>query len=180
MASFTAADGRTPAVQDKLPEGMLPSTIQYRRSLPRRGPSGAVFFAALFGIMGYGWYNVALSNAERRELERERAWARIHLVPLLQAETDRDLVRRMESSKVHEAAVMAKARPDWSPLDLKAPVRGLGVGGVRDESQAEPVYYTQRYVPPSYFFIPKNEDIVKPQWWRGFKMLTKNAPYQDR
>ena len=28
------------------------------------------------------------------ELAREKMWARIHLIPLLQAEEDRDLVRR--------------------------------------------------------------------------------------
>lgn len=55
-----------PGVQDLPPPGGFPETIQYKRYLPRRGPSGLVIFAAAFGVMGYGWYWVAKANAERR------------------------------------------------------------------------------------------------------------------
>jgi hypothetical protein len=115
----------------------------------------------------------------KSELYRESAWARISIVPLLQAEADRDLVRRLESLKQKEAAIMSPSRPDWSPLDLKAPVKGIGKGGVYDETQAEPVYHTQRYIPNTVFMIP-DENRINSQWWRGFRMLSTNPPYHER
>ncbi|KAI9336417.1 GRIM-19 protein-domain-containing protein [Zopfochytrium polystomum] len=176
--AFTAADPARRAVQDT--HLQMPETIKYTRNIPRRGPSGAVLFLAMFGVMGYGWYWTIQSNHERRELRREKAWARIHLVPLLQAETDRDIVRRIEASKAAEYEVMKDSVPDWSPLDLKAKVKGVGRGGVFDETQSEAVYNTERYVPPTFFFVPKEENRVKPDWWRGTKMVFKNPPYHER
>ena len=41
-----------------------------------------------------------------RELDRESAWTRIHLTPLLVAEADRDVYRRTKASIAREAAVM--------------------------------------------------------------------------
>ncbi|KAJ1568108.1 hypothetical protein HK096_007551 [Nowakowskiella sp. JEL0078] len=165
------------ATQDLPPPGGFPRTIRYERYIPKRGPSGAVIFAAIFGIMGYGWYWTALSNAERRELQREKSWGRILLVPLLQAETDRDAVRRLEAAKKREAEVMKNVE-GWSPLDLKAPVAGLNSSTV-----AKPVYYTEKYVPPSFVFLPWHEETgerISSQWWRGTKMFTKNPPYHKR
>ncbi|KAF5322789.1 hypothetical protein D9619_000608 [Psilocybe cf. subviscida] len=45
-----------------------------------------------------------------RELEREKAWSRIHLVPMLLAEADRDEYRRTEASKAREAEVMKNVK----------------------------------------------------------------------
>ena len=42
----------------------------------------------------------------RSELAREKVWARIHLTPVLQAETDRDLVRRDWADKAREKALL--------------------------------------------------------------------------
>ena len=36
------------------------------------------------------------------ELAREKMWGRIHLIPMLQAEEDRDLVRRHWAEKARE------------------------------------------------------------------------------
>jgi hypothetical protein len=44
--------------------------------------------------MTYGWRQVFLGQREKTEMAREKMWARIHLTPLLQAEEDRDQVRR--------------------------------------------------------------------------------------
>ena len=100
-------------------------------------------------------------------------WARIHLVPLLQAEIDRDTVRRFDSVAKREAEIM-KNRPDWNPLDLKAPVPGIGKMGRKDSHQSEPVYHTSRYVAPTLVFLPKEEPGFMPaQWWRGTKVFTK-------
>ena len=40
------------------------------------------------------------------ELAREKVWARIHLVPLLQAEEDRDQVRRMYAEKQRQKELL--------------------------------------------------------------------------
>ena len=67
-----------------------------------------------------------------RELDREKYWSRIHLVPLLQAEIDRDLYRRTLAAQAREQEVMSDV-PGWK------------VG--------EKVYHTQRYVKPTVVVI---------------------------
>lgn len=47
-----------------------------------------------------------------RELQRERAWSRIHLVPLLLAESDRDIYRREQAALAREKEIM-KDVPGW-------------------------------------------------------------------
>lgn len=44
--------------------------------------------------------------AKHSELAREKMWSRIHLIPLLQAEEDRDLVRRHWADKAREKELM--------------------------------------------------------------------------
>jgi NADH dehydrogenase (ubiquinone) 1 alpha subcomplex subunit 13 len=41
-----------------------------------------------------------------RELAREKMWSRIHLIPLLQAEEDRDLVRRHLADQAREKELL--------------------------------------------------------------------------
>ena len=45
-----------------------------------------------------------------RELKRENMWARIHLVPLLLAEGDRDAYRRDQAAKAREREIMKDVR----------------------------------------------------------------------
>ena len=40
------------------------------------------------------------------ELAREKMWSRIHLIPVLQAEEDRDQVRRMLADKAREKELL--------------------------------------------------------------------------
>lgn len=47
-----------------------------------------------------------------RELQREKAWSRIHLVPLLMAEGDRDAFRREQAALAREREIM-KDVPGW-------------------------------------------------------------------
>ena len=47
-----------------------------------------------------------------RELQREKVWSRIHLVPLLLAEGDRDVYRRQQAALVREKEIM-KDVPGW-------------------------------------------------------------------
>lgn len=42
----------------------------------------------------------------RSELAREKMWSRIHLIPMLQAEEDRDLVRRTWADKARERELL--------------------------------------------------------------------------
>lgn len=42
------------------------------------------------------------------ELQREKMWSRIHIMPLLQAEADRDQVRRHLADKAMEVELMGK------------------------------------------------------------------------
>lgn len=90
-------------------------------------------------------------------------------MPLLQAETDRDLVRRLAATREREAAIMEGApavtstassssssgeeSSSWSALDLKAKTPGVGKGGLFDPHQAEPVYHTDRYVAPTFVIV---------------------------
>ncbi|KAH7887528.1 GRIM-19 protein-domain-containing protein [Phlebopus sp. FC_14] len=86
------------------PGGFEP--VKYKRNLPFRGPSGAVVLGAVLGVCAYGFYRVGKGNLERRELQREKVWSRIHLVPLLLAETDRDAYRRQQGALEYEKELM--------------------------------------------------------------------------
>ena len=55
--------------------------------------------------------------------------------------------------------------PGWKPLDLKAPVKGIGPDGERDEELAAPVYHSKRYVAPQYLFLPEEEGTVEKIPW---------------
>ncbi|PSR93752.1 hypothetical protein PHLCEN_2v4647 [Hermanssonia centrifuga] len=80
--------------------------VKYKRNLPFRGPSGVVILGAVTAVCVYGFYRVGLGNLERRELEREKVWSRIHLVPLLLAEGDRDAYRRQQAALEREKEIM--------------------------------------------------------------------------
>ena len=49
-----------------------------------------------------------LTNYTNSELAREKMWSRIHLIPLLQAEEDRDLVRKHFADLAREKELMGK------------------------------------------------------------------------
>ena len=53
-----------------------------------------------------------LVPADYRELQREKTWSRIHLVPLLLAESDRDAYRRQQAALEREKEIM-KDVPGW-------------------------------------------------------------------
>jgi hypothetical protein len=55
---------------------------------------------------------ILASFISNRELKREAAWSRIHLVPLILAEQDRDAYRRNEAALAREKEIM-KDVPDW-------------------------------------------------------------------
>ncbi|CAG8497611.1 10688_t:CDS:2 [Scutellospora calospora] len=122
-----------PQTQDLPRPGGFPS-VRYKRNLPQRGPSGLVIFTVIGAISAFGFYRIGQGNLEKRELHREKLWSRIHLIPLLTAELDRDTYRRNQAALEREAEIM-KDVPGWK------------VG--------ESVYNTKRYVGPTQIVVPE-------------------------
>ncbi|RDX53876.1 GRIM-19 [Polyporus arcularius HHB13444] len=100
-----------PFRQDMPPPGGFES-IKYKRNLPIRGPSGLVILGGVTAVCAYGFYRLGKGNLEKRELQREKVWSRIHLVPLLLAEGDRDAYRRQQAALEREREIM-KDVPGW-------------------------------------------------------------------
>jgi hypothetical protein len=58
-----------------------------------------------------------------RELKREDTWARLHLVPIMLAEGDRDAFRRREAAKAREAEIMKDVK-GWEVRRPASVIRG--------------------------------------------------------
>ncbi|KAF2008213.1 hypothetical protein P154DRAFT_558478 [Amniculicola lignicola CBS 123094] len=93
-----------------MPQDMPPvggyGPVLYKRNLPARGFRPAFYLLATAGIMGYGFWRVGQGIRESNELAREKMWARIHLIPALQAEEDRDQVRRYLADRAREKELL--------------------------------------------------------------------------
>ncbi|KAF9949250.1 hypothetical protein BGZ65_007465 [Modicella reniformis] len=119
--------------QQELPRpGGFPE-IRYKRYLPKLGPSGLVLFSGITLMCTFGLYRTGQGIHERRELEREKVWSRIYLIPMLQAEADRDTYRREVAAREREAQIMKN-------------VKGWKVG--------ESVYNSKRYTPQTHVVLP--------------------------
>ncbi|XP_033926739.1 NADH dehydrogenase [ubiquinone] 1 alpha subcomplex subunit 13 [Melopsittacus undulatus] len=125
--------------QDMAPPGGY-GPIDYKRHLPRRGLSGYSLFALGVGSLLLGYYTIVKWNRERRRLLIEDLEARIALMPLLQAESDRRTLRILRQNLDEEAKIMRDV-PGWK------------VG--------ESVFHTDRWVPPTleelYYLRPTSE-----------------------
>ncbi|KAG5914863.1 hypothetical protein E4U42_000277 [Claviceps africana] len=93
--------------QDMPPKGGY-EPVQYKRNLPAKGFRPGIVLLGVGAIMGYGWYKLIGGMREANELAREKMWARIHLVPLLQAEEDRDQVRRYWADQQRERELLGE------------------------------------------------------------------------
>ncbi|GAA5823683.1 hypothetical protein JCM5353_005103 [Sporobolomyces roseus] len=100
-----------PYKQDLPPSGGF-NPIKYKRNLPTKGPGGAIIFGTVFAVCTFGFWRVGLGNLEKRELQREKVWSRIHITPLLLAESDRDVYRREQAALAREKEIM-KDVPGW-------------------------------------------------------------------
>jgi len=93
-----------------MPQDMPPSggyqAVQYKRNLPTRGFRPSTLLFGVGAVMVYGWYKWILGMREANELAREKVWSRIHITPLLQAEEDRDQVRRYLADLAREKELM--------------------------------------------------------------------------
>ncbi|XP_043119377.1 NADH dehydrogenase [ubiquinone] 1 alpha subcomplex subunit 13-like [Puntigrus tetrazona] len=112
--------------QDMPPTGGY-GPIDYKRNLPRRGLSGYSMFALGVGVMVFGYWRLFRWNRERRRLHIEELEARVALLPLFQAEHDRQMLRMLRENLEEEAVIM-KDVPGWK------------VG--------ESVFHTDRWVSP--------------------------------
>ncbi|KAI4127618.1 MAG: hypothetical protein LQ338_003113 [Usnochroma carphineum] len=97
----------TSMAQDLPPvEGYEP--VQYKRNLPARGFRPSYYLLAMGLVMTYGFYKYGKGVREHNELGREKMWSRIYLIPVLQAETDRDQVRRYWADQAREQELLGK------------------------------------------------------------------------
>lgn len=87
-------------------------SLQWKRNLPSRGFRPSIWLAGLVAMSAYGFAKVIQGNRENVEISREKLYARINLLPLLQAEQDRDILRRSLASYNREAEIM-KDVPWW-------------------------------------------------------------------
>ncbi|XP_051265878.1 NADH dehydrogenase [ubiquinone] 1 alpha subcomplex subunit 13 [Dicentrarchus labrax] len=129
--------------QDMPPPGGYDS-FDFKRNLPKRGLSGYSMFGIGIGIMMFGYWRLFKWNRERRRLQIEDMEARIALMPLLQAEEDRRVLRMMREN-LEEEAVLMKDVPGWK------------VG--------ESVFHTDRWIAPTsvelYNLRPREELLHK-------------------
>ncbi|KAJ3915187.1 GRIM-19 protein-domain-containing protein, partial [Lentinula edodes] len=94
-----------PYRQDMPPPGGF-EAVKYKRNLPFRGPGALAILGGVAAISAFGFYRYGQGALEKRELQREKAWSRIHLVPLLMAEGDRDAYRRQQAALAREKEIM--------------------------------------------------------------------------
>ncbi|KAK9446878.1 GRIM-19 [Limtongia smithiae] len=100
-------------VSQELPPKGGYDSVQWKRNLPSRGFRPSIYLAIMGAISLVSLVPLSNGIKERREYKREKAWSRIYLMPLLQAEIDRDSVRRMHALKEYEQTLM-KDHPDWA------------------------------------------------------------------
>ncbi|KAF2096324.1 hypothetical protein NA57DRAFT_77929 [Rhizodiscina lignyota] len=95
-----------------MPQDMPPAggyePVQYKRNLPVRGFRPGWYVVGVAGIMTYGFYWYAKGIREQHEIAREKVWSRIYIMPLLQAEEDRDQVRRYLADRAREKELLGK------------------------------------------------------------------------
>ncbi|EXU97538.1 hypothetical protein MHUMG1_08685 [Metarhizium humberi] len=99
--------------QDMPPRGGY-EPVQYKRNLPAKGFRPGILLLGVGAVMGFGWYKLIGGIREAKhadwnsELAREKMWARINLIPLLQAEEDRDQVRRYWADQKREKELLGE------------------------------------------------------------------------
>ncbi|XP_053558899.1 NADH dehydrogenase [ubiquinone] 1 alpha subcomplex subunit 13 [Bombina bombina] len=136
--------------QDMPPTGGY-GPVDYKRSMPRRGLSGYSMFGLGVGVLLFGYWRIFKWNRERRRLLIEDLETRVALLPLLQAEQDRRVLRLLRENLEEEAIIM-KDVPGWK------------VG--------ESTFHTDRWVKPTLnelYNLRAQEELIKKkfsfQWY---------------
>ncbi|KAG8936730.1 hypothetical protein FRC02_012012 [Tulasnella sp. 418] len=150
-----------PYRQDLPPPGGF-EAIKYKRSLPFRGPGGWAILGGVTLFCGIGFYRLGQGNLERRELKREKAWSRLHLVPMLLAEGDRDAYRREQAALAREKEIMKDVK-GWENAVERTK---HGEEDVRDVHEEDPISKRKKsflahlqYIPPISSYYPYSEAI---------------------
>jgi len=99
--------------------------VQYKRNLPTRGFRPSVYILGSSAIVAYGLWRYGKGVAEFNELAREKMWARIHLAPVLQAEEDRDQVRRYMADQEREKQLLGKVTKVYNSDRFVKPTYGV-------------------------------------------------------
>ncbi|KAE8348512.1 GRIM-19 [Aspergillus coremiiformis] len=114
-----------------MPQDMPPvggyGPIQYKRNIPARGFRPVTYLVGMHLFMVYGYYKLFYGIREQNELAREKIWGRIHILPLLQAEADRDQVRRHLADKAREQELLGSEQK---------------------------VYHSNRFIRPTFVYTP--------------------------
>lgn len=112
--------------QEMPPKGGY-AAFNIARNLKQRGPSGFMTFVIGIGVMIGGFLVIKKGNTKRRILRKEQQEAKVALMPLIQAEQDRIMIRQMKENMKTEEAIMKH-------------VKGWKAGEV--------CYNTQRWITP--------------------------------
>ncbi|KAI4864472.1 GRIM-19 [Hypoxylon rubiginosum] len=116
-----------------MPQDMPPvggyGPVQYKRNLPAPGFRPTTLLIGMGAVMIFGFWKLGQGIKEQNEYAREKMWSRIHLIPLLQAEEDRDLVRRHLADQAREKELLGENTK---------------------------VYNSDRYVRPTFAVTPSN------------------------
>jgi hypothetical protein len=99
--------------QDLPPEKGYPK-IRYARNLPSKGISMAVVGITFTLISFWGGYQLSRLWRERREIKREKSWARLYMLPVVQAEWDREWLK-WRSEQVEQEKEIMKNVEGWVP-----------------------------------------------------------------
>ena len=89
-----------------------------------------IFFSSLIFLTNILFTDETMTKIFRsvipiRELQREKTWSRIHLIPLLLAEGDRDAYRRQQAALAREKEIMKDVH-GWE-VGVHEPISGTAL-----------------------------------------------------
>jgi NADH dehydrogenase (ubiquinone) 1 alpha subcomplex subunit 13 len=93
------------AFQDMPPKGGYPK-IDFIRRLGNRGPTGAMIWAGIFGMTFWGFYQIGVTNEEKRFNRKEQRESRMAILPYLMTEQDITEMQKMKKQLLYEEEVM--------------------------------------------------------------------------
>jgi hypothetical protein len=110
-------------------------------------------------VSAYGCYVAMNGIKERREMAREKIWTRIHLTPMLQAEADRDDVRRYWAAEKREKELM-KGVKGWEVGGVYNSDRYCLFPGAAVVGWGLTALCVYRFVRPTYTVSPPAESVI--------------------
>jgi len=137
---------RIPYKQDMAPPGGY-KKLPYVRNLPVRIPlSGPKMALAIGGLTALAWCRTGYGLRQVRELKRETTIAKLNMIPLLVAEGDRGMIKRMYGEYEKEKLLMAD-------------VEGWEFG--------ESVFHSDMWQTPNSIISSNMGGWWRNGWWKG-------------